>query len=122
MKSWWNWLAKEVKRQPNAVTKPPKTAVRRVDFLRQIPIVIGEISNERQVDVAPNHPEKLEEVISTSVGYVFNIFNNSLEKYDGWLLLLRIIFLNVNVNTCLHYFITNTYRAYHIHYTLHMIL
>ena len=37
---------------------PPKTAVKRVDFLRQIPIVIGEINNERQVEVAPNHPEK----------------------------------------------------------------
>ena len=95
MKSWWNWLAKEVKRQPNAVTKPPKTAVRRVDFLRQIPIVIGEISNERQVDVAPNHPEKLEEVISTSVGYVFNIFDNSLEKYISFYYWAKLILLGV---------------------------
>ena len=36
---------------------PPKTAVKRVDFLLQIPIVIGEINNERQVEVAPNQPE-----------------------------------------------------------------
>ena len=35
---------------------PPITAVKRVDFLLQIPIVIGDINNERQVDVAPNHP------------------------------------------------------------------
>ena len=36
---------------------PPKTAVKRVDFLLQIPIVIGEINNERHVEVAPNQPE-----------------------------------------------------------------
>jgi hypothetical protein len=56
MKSWWNWLAKDVKRHPKAVISPPKTAVKRVDFLLQMPIVIGDINNERQVDVAPNHP------------------------------------------------------------------
>ena len=56
MKSWWNWLAKEVNRHPKAVIRPPITAVKRVDFLLQIPIVIGDINNERQVDVAPNHP------------------------------------------------------------------
>ena len=43
-------------RHPNAVMSPPKTAVKRVDFLLQIPIVIGEINNERQVEVAPNQP------------------------------------------------------------------
>ena len=33
MKTWCHWLAKEVKRQPRAVTRPPATATSRVDFL-----------------------------------------------------------------------------------------
>ena len=52
-----------MKRHPRAVISPPKTAVKRVDFLLQIPMVIGEINNERHVEVAPNHPEKQSVVI-----------------------------------------------------------
>ena len=68
MKSWWNWLAKDVKRHPKAVTKPPKTAVKRVDFLLQIPMVMGDISNERHDDVAPSHP-----VTQINISYNLNL-------------------------------------------------
>lgn len=44
-------------RHPKAVTRPPITAVRRVDLRRQKDIVKGDISNETAVDMAPSHPE-----------------------------------------------------------------
>lgn len=45
-----------MKRHPRAVTRPPITAVRRVDFLLQNPIVIGEMNNATAVERAPSHP------------------------------------------------------------------
>lgn len=56
MNNWWNCEAKEVKRQPSAVTRPPKTAVSLVLFLRQNAIVTGETSRATPVDIAPSHP------------------------------------------------------------------
>ena len=76
MKSWWNWLAKDVKRHPKAVTKPPKTAVKRVDFLLQIPMVMGDISNERHDEVAPSHP-----VTQKNISYNLNFGSNYNEPY-----------------------------------------
>lgn len=38
------------------MTRPPITAVRRVDFRRQNDIVIGDIKSETAVDIAPSHP------------------------------------------------------------------
>ena len=32
MISWWNWVAKDEKRQDRAMMSPPDTAVRRVDL------------------------------------------------------------------------------------------
>lgn len=45
-----------MKRQPSAVTRPPKTAVSLVLFLRQNAIVTGETSRATPVDIAPSHP------------------------------------------------------------------
>ena len=85
MKSWWNWLAKDVKRHPKAVTKPPKTAVKRVDFRLQIPMVMGDISNERHDDVAPSHP-----VTQINISYNLNL---------GW-----------NYNVAYHYVLMVSYK------------
>ena len=57
MKSWWNCVAKEVKRQPKAATRPPMTAVSRVDFLRQNDIVTGDTRRPTDMETAPTHPE-----------------------------------------------------------------
>jgi hypothetical protein len=46
-----------VKRQPSEVTKPPSTAVRRVDLRRQKEIVIGEINREIERERLPRKPE-----------------------------------------------------------------
>lgn len=43
-------------RHPRAVTSPPITAVRRVDFLLQKAIVIGEMNRATAVERAPSHP------------------------------------------------------------------
>lgn len=45
-----------MKRQPSAVTRPPKTAVTLVLFLRQNAIVTGDTSKATPVDIAPSHP------------------------------------------------------------------
>lgn len=39
------------------VTSPPMTAVRRVDFRLQTPIVSGEMNNATAVERAPSQPE-----------------------------------------------------------------
>lgn len=59
-KSWWNWVAKEVKRQPRAVTRPASTAVTLVDLRRQNAMVTGEMKRATPVDIAPSHPKKKE--------------------------------------------------------------
>lgn len=48
-------MAKEVKRQDNPNSRPPRTAANRVDFLRQIATIIGELMNDMQRHSAPNH-------------------------------------------------------------------
>ena len=83
MKSWWNWLAKDVKRHPKAVTKPPKTAVKRVDFLLQIPMVMGDISNERHDEVAPSHP------VTQKIFHIIWISAQTITKYT-WICWLYI--------------------------------
>ena len=55
---WWKWFANEVKRHPSAITRPPITAVNRVDFLRQIPIVIGDKKSDIDIHSDPNQTEK----------------------------------------------------------------
>lgn len=45
------------------VTSPPMTAVRRVDFLLQTPIVSGEINNATAVESAPSQPVEINELI-----------------------------------------------------------
>ena len=45
-----------MKRHPKAATRPPSTAVNLVDFLRQMPMVKGDISKDIEVDRAPNQP------------------------------------------------------------------
>lgn len=50
-------MAKEVKRQPRAVIRPPITAVTLVDFLLQKAMVTGEMSSAIPVDMATSHPE-----------------------------------------------------------------
>ncbi len=75
-------MAKEVKRHPKAVTRPPITAVKRVDFRRQKDIVNGDISNEMAVDIAPSHPKKPNKKI-----YIFNMINSpyvSHRKYNNY--------------------------------------
>ena len=54
---WWNWFANEVKRHPKAITRPPITAVKRVDFFRQIPIVMGDKKSETDIHNDPNQTE-----------------------------------------------------------------
>lgn len=46
-----------MKRQPSAVTKPPMTAVRRVDFRRQKAMITGEANKLMPIDNAPSQPE-----------------------------------------------------------------
>lgn len=45
-----------VKRMYTHVTSPPMTAVSRVDFRLQTPIVSGEMNNATAVESAPNQP------------------------------------------------------------------
>lgn len=47
-----------MKRHPRAVTRPPMTAVRRVDFRLQRATVIGEMPRATAVERAPSHPGK----------------------------------------------------------------
>ena len=47
-----------MKRHPNAVIKPPITAVKRVDFRLQIAMVSGDIKRESDMENAPNTPGK----------------------------------------------------------------
>ena len=49
-----------MKRHPSAVTRPPSTAVRRVDFRRQMAIVRGETASERAIENAPTQPANRE--------------------------------------------------------------
>lgn len=42
------------------MTRPPITAVKRVDFLRQTAMVKGEINKDTDTDRAPNQPGKKE--------------------------------------------------------------
>ena len=55
-----------MKRHPNAVTSPPITAVRRVDFLRQTPMTRGEIRSETDADIELSQPERGEKTIVIS--------------------------------------------------------
>lgn len=50
-------MAKEVNKQPRAVTRPPSTAVTLVLFLLQNEIVTGETKSATAVDIAPTQPE-----------------------------------------------------------------
>ena len=56
-KSWWCWLAKEEKRQPRAATRPPMTAVRRVDLRRHTATVTGDASSDTHVHSEHSHTE-----------------------------------------------------------------
>ena len=49
MKTWCHWRAKEVKRQPRAVTRPPATATSRVDFLLPHVAVLRQVTVLRLV-------------------------------------------------------------------------
>lgn len=55
---------------PNAKTKPPITAVRRVDFLRHKEIIIGAENIDTAQLAAPNHP------------VLFETFKNSKERNE----------------------------------------
>ena len=50
-------MAKEVKRQDRAVTSPPATAVRRVDFLLQRAMEKGDRRREMERDSGDNQSE-----------------------------------------------------------------
>ena len=54
---WWNCEAKEVNRQPRAMTRPPMTPVKRVDLRRQTPMVKGDRPNETDTHIEPSHTE-----------------------------------------------------------------
>lgn len=88
MNNWWNCEAKEVKRQPSAVTRPPKTAVSLVLFLRQNAIVTGETSRATPVDIAPSHPINrtnfLNRLFIRIVSIQFLVKIGDSWKNDGW--------------------------------------
>lgn len=50
-------MAKDVNNIPKAITRPPNTAVRRVDLRRQRAITIEAEINETDQLIAPIHPE-----------------------------------------------------------------
>lgn len=52
-------MAKDVNNIPKAITKPPKTAVRRVDLRRQRAITTDAEINETDQLIAPIQPGKL---------------------------------------------------------------
>ena len=56
--SWWNWLAKEEKRHPKANTRPPITAVSRVDLRLHTPTVKGEKISPKDSERPPRAPER----------------------------------------------------------------
>ena len=60
---WWNWLAKEVNKQPRDKTRPPTTAVILVDFLLQTATVSGEMKRERDIERAPTAPVSYDEML-----------------------------------------------------------
>lgn len=87
MNNWWNCEAKEVKRQPSAVTRPPKTAVSLVLFLRQNAIVTGETSRATPVDIAPSHPINRTNFLNRLLRIVsiqFLVKIGDSWKNDGW--------------------------------------
>lgn len=55
--TWPNCVANEVNRIPSGKINPPRTAERRVDFLRQKAITNGVASVETDQLAAPNQPE-----------------------------------------------------------------
>ena len=57
-KSWWCWLAKEEKRQPRAATRPPMTAVSRVDLRRHTATVTGDASSDTHAHSEHSHTGK----------------------------------------------------------------
>ena len=59
-KSWWCWLAKEEKRQPRAATRPPMTAVSRVDRRRHTATVTGDASSDTHAHSEHSHTAKEE--------------------------------------------------------------
>lgn len=58
MKTWWNFVANEVKRQPRAATSPPKTAERRVLLRLQMDTQSGDRNIDTAMDKEPSHAEK----------------------------------------------------------------
>ena len=54
-KSWWCRLAKEEKRQPRAATRPPMTAVSRVDRRRHTATVTGDASSDTHAHSEHSH-------------------------------------------------------------------
>ena len=56
MMSWWNCVAKEEKRQERPVTRPPVTAVRRVDLWRQRETEAGASTSDTAVHSGDSQP------------------------------------------------------------------
>ena len=56
MMSWWNCVAKEEKRQERPVTRPPVTAVRRVDLCRQRETEAGASTSDTAVHSGDSQP------------------------------------------------------------------
>ena len=66
-------MANEVNRHASAVTRPPRTAVRRVDFRRQMAIVNGEIMRDTEVERAPSQPGRKAEKMRGEISS-FNVW------------------------------------------------
>lgn len=76
-------MAKEVKRQPRAATRPPTTAVTRVDLRTHSATVTGDSASATPADNAPRHPgtegEEEELVINVLLG---SRFSSGLSSFD----------------------------------------
>ena len=60
--SWWYCRAKEAKRQARLETRPPRTAVRRMDFLLQVDTVNGDSRSDTDMGRQPSNPAQRSEL------------------------------------------------------------
>ena len=60
-------MANEVNKQPNAVTRPPVTAVNRVDFRRQMPTMIGHKIFDTAIEKEVNQSENKKKYMNVGI-------------------------------------------------------
>ena len=73
MMSWWNCVAKEEKRQERPVTRPPVTAVRRVDLWRQRETEAGASTSDTAVHSGDSQPGTRGSVSAADDSSVFTL-------------------------------------------------